>query len=198
MELTAGDKSLTEQGIFHGEALSPLLFVAVAMLFNHILREYADGYKLTKSQEKINHELYMDDIKLFAKNEKELETLKQAVRIYMTEGMELPNQEKIRTLGEKETYKYLRILEANIIKQVEMKEKIKKYPRITRKLFEIKPYSRNLIKEINTWAVSLVRYSGTFLKLTRQLKQMNQRRRIPMTMLEALNSRDDVDCLYLS
>ena len=44
----------------------------------------------------------------------------------MTEKIELPNQEKIRTLGEKETYKYLGILEADTIKQVEMKEKIKK------------------------------------------------------------------------
>ena len=41
----------------------------------------------------------------------------------MTDRMELPNQEKIRTLGEKETYKYLEILEADTIKQVEMKEK---------------------------------------------------------------------------
>ena len=37
--------------------------------------------------------------------------------------MELPNQNKIRTLGEKETYKYLGILEADTIKQMEMKEK---------------------------------------------------------------------------
>ena len=44
---------------------------------------------------------------------------------HMTEGMELLNQEKIRTLGKKETFKYLGILEANTIKQVEMKEKIK-------------------------------------------------------------------------
>ena len=35
--------------------------------------------------------------------------------------MELPNQEKIRTLEEKEIYKYLGILEADTIKQVEMK-----------------------------------------------------------------------------
>ncbi len=28
---------------------------------------------------------------------------------YTQQGIELPNQEKIRTLGEKETYKYLRI-----------------------------------------------------------------------------------------
>ena len=38
--------------------------------------------------------------------------------------MEQPNQDKIRTLGEMETYKYLDILEADTIKQVEMKEKI--------------------------------------------------------------------------
>ena len=31
--------------------------------------------------------------------------------------IELPNQEKIRTLREKETYKYLEILEADTIKQ---------------------------------------------------------------------------------
>ena len=81
----------------------------------------------------------MYDIKLFAKNEKELETLIHAVRIYsqdigmefgiekctmlvmksgkrhMTDGMELPNHEKIRTLEENET---LGILEADTIKQV--------------------------------------------------------------------------------
>ena len=53
--------------------------------------------------------------------------------------MELPNQDKIRTLGEKENCKYLGILEADNIKQVEMKEKIKKeYLRRTRKLPETK------------------------------------------------------------
>ena len=45
---------------------------------------------------------------------------------YMTNGMELPNQDKIRMLGEEETYKYLRILEGDTIKQVEMKDKILK------------------------------------------------------------------------
>ena len=39
------------------------------------------------------------------------------------EGIELPNQECIGTLGEKEGYKYLGILEAATIKQADMKEK---------------------------------------------------------------------------
>ena len=36
---------------------------------------------------------------------------------YNNNGMEQPNEDKIRTLGEKETYKYLGILEADTIKQ---------------------------------------------------------------------------------
>ena len=81
-----------------------------------------------------------------------------------------------------------------------MKDKIQKeYIRRTRKLLETKLSSRNLIKGINTWAVSLVRYSGPFLKWTREeLKQMDQRTRKLMTMHKALHPRDDVDRLYVS
>ena len=143
------------------------------------------GYKLIRSQETVNHLMYMDDIKLFARNEKELETLIHTVRIYsqdigiecgiekctmlvmksgkrrLTEGMELSNQDKIITLWENETYKYLDILEDDTIKQVEMKDKIrKKHCRRTRKLLETKLRRWNLLKIINTWAASLVRYSG--------------------------------------
>ena len=91
-----------------------------------------------------------------------------------------------------ETYKYLTILGADTIKQVEMKEKIKKeYFRWTRKLLETKLSSKNLIKGINTWVVSRVGYSGPFLKWTRELKQMDQRTRKLMTMPKALHPRDN-------
>ena len=52
----------------------------------------------------------------------------------MTELIELPNKENIRTLEEKETNKYMGIFKANTIKHVEMKEKIKnEYPSRTKK-----------------------------------------------------------------
>ena len=74
MELTAGGQSLAEvkiqRGIFQGDALSPLLFVIAMMPLNHILRKCTAGYKLSKSQEKLNHLTYMADIKLYAKSEK--------------------------------------------------------------------------------------------------------------------------------
>ena len=59
---------------FQGDALSPLLFVIAMMPLNHALKKCTAGYKPSKLQEKIYHLMYMDDIKLFAKNEKELET----------------------------------------------------------------------------------------------------------------------------
>ena len=89
------------------------------------------------------------------------------------------------------------ISEPDTIKQVEMKEKInKEYLRRTRKRLETKLCLRNLNKEIITWAVTLVRYSGSFLKWTsEELKKMDQRTRKPMTMHKALHPRDDVDRL---
>ena len=114
--------------------------------------------------------------------------------------MELPNKDKIKMLAENETYKYLGILEADTIKQAEMKEKIQKeYLRRTRKLLKTKLNHRNLIKGIKTWAVPLIRYSGPFLKWTRdELKQTDQRTKKIMTMHKALHPRDDVDRLYVS
>ena len=83
VELTAGGRSFAEieiqRGIFQGDALSHLLVITATMPLNHILRKYTAGYKLKRSQEKINHLMYMDDIKLFAKNEKEQETPIHAV-----------------------------------------------------------------------------------------------------------------------
>ena len=85
VEMTAGRKSLSYvkilRGIFQGDALSLLLFVIARLPLNHIHRKCIGRYKLTKSREKISHLIYMD-IKLFAKNEKELETRIQAERIH--------------------------------------------------------------------------------------------------------------------
>ena len=45
---------------------------------------------------------------------------------HLTDEIELSKQDKIRTLAENETYKFLGILEADTIKQVEMKNRIPK------------------------------------------------------------------------
>ena len=60
------------------------------MPLNHLPRRYTACYKVIKSQEKINHRIYMYDLKPCAKTEKELQTLIHVVRIYSQNiGMEL-------------------------------------------------------------------------------------------------------------
>ena len=81
----------------------------------------------------------------------------------------------------------------------ERKNLKKEYHSKTRKLLKIKPHSRNIIKEINTWVVPLVRYSGPFLKWTREeLQQIEQRIGKAITMHKALHPRDGVDRLHVS
>ena len=70
--------------------------------------------------------IHSDDIGMEFGMEKYAMLIMKSGKQQMTEGIELPNQRKIRTLGEKETYKYLGILEVDFIKQAEMKEKIQK------------------------------------------------------------------------
>ena len=66
VELTVGGIGLAEEKIqrfiFQGEALLPLLFIIARILLSHILRKFIGGNKLTKSQEKICHLIYMHDI----------------------------------------------------------------------------------------------------------------------------------------
>ena len=83
VELTARCQILAEvkiqKVIFQRDTLSLLLFVIAIMPLNYVLKKYTEreeNFNFTKSQEKIDHLMYTDDMKVFAKkNEKELETL---------------------------------------------------------------------------------------------------------------------------
>ena len=83
VELTAGRRSIAEtkiqRGIFQRDALSLLLFLTAMMPLNHILRTYAAGYKLSRSQKKISHIMYMDDVILFVNKVKELRIYNQDI-----------------------------------------------------------------------------------------------------------------------
>lgn len=60
--------------------LSPLLFVVTMIPLTLILRKCEAGY-IYANNTKLNHLLFLDDLKLYARNENRLDSLMQTVRI---------------------------------------------------------------------------------------------------------------------
>jgi hypothetical protein len=60
------------RGIFQGDSLSPLLFCIALIPLNHELNRSNCGYQVYGTERKINHLLYMDDLKLTGRSEEEI------------------------------------------------------------------------------------------------------------------------------
>ena len=84
-ELTASNQRLgnvkIRRGIFQGDSLSPLLFVLVMIPLTLMLRQTKASYEVKKGVKKINHLLFMDDLKFFSKNEYQTDSSVNTVRI---------------------------------------------------------------------------------------------------------------------
>ena len=143
VELTTGGKSVTvvkvQRGNFQGGALSSLLFVIATMSLNTYLGNVQADKNLQNRKKKKNRSpnVHGRHITVFPKWKTirnltiDSENIQWRYRNgiirsgkwHIKKRINLPNQEKIRRLGKKETNKYLGILEADTIEQVEMKEK---------------------------------------------------------------------------
>ena len=70
--LCAGNSGLGEvdikRGIFQGDSLSPLVFVLALIPLSLILRKAKTAYQFSGSKKKIDHLLFMDDLKIYNRN----------------------------------------------------------------------------------------------------------------------------------
>ena len=177
-----------KRGIFQGDSLSPLVFVLALIPLSSILRKVKAIYEFSGGKVKINYLLFMDDLKLYSLNEKELDSLVETIRIFRKDirmefgvekcamlviekgkivksvDIELPDGKVIKSVQEGESYKYLGILEAERFLGEEMNMKVsKEYFRRLKKVLKSKLNGGNLGQGANTWAVSLLRYSVAFI-----------------------------------
>ena len=134
------------------------MFVLALNSLSLIFRKVNAAYKFSESKEKINHLLFTDDLKLYSRSEKGLDSLVQAVRVFSEDigmefgiekcamlvmekgkivksvGIELPDG-KGRCLYRRKRYKYLGILEADKFLEEKMKLDVsKEYVRRLRKV----------------------------------------------------------------
>ena len=126
------------------------MFVLALIPLSLILRKAKAAYEFSESKEKINHLLFMDDLKLYSQSEKGLDSLIQTVRVFSKDigkefgiekcamlamekgkivksvGTELPDSKVIKLLQEGESHKYLGILQADKFLEEKMKLNVSK------------------------------------------------------------------------
>lgn len=211
-----------KRGIFQGDTLSPLLFILIMIPLSLVLRKTKLGYQMSNGSQRINHLLFMDDLKLYASNKNQLESLISTVSFFSndirmefglskcailelkrgrqvtTEGIDLGDEGIIRE-ADPTGYKYLGVLQLDQILEKQMKHKIKEeYHRRVKKLCRSKLNSGNLIDGINSWAVGVVRYSAGIIAWTKEeLREMDRKTRKILSLNRAVHKRSNVNRLYL-
>ena len=92
VNLTCDNQSIggvdIKEGIFQGNSFSPLLFKLCPIPMTVFLLKSECAHQCSSNKEKVNHLLFMDDLKLHAKNAKGLKSLVQTVLIFNNTGME--------------------------------------------------------------------------------------------------------------
>ena len=208
-------------GIFQGDSLSPLLFCIALIPLSAELNNTTYGYRLLGGT--VNHLIYMDDLKLFAKNDKELEGLLRTVKDFsddinmefgiekcakatfkrgkleLTENIELDRHTVIRDLEQGGVYKYLGINEGRGIQHAEMKERIRKECiRRVRAINKTELNAKNKIEAINTLALPVVTYSFNIINWNLEdIRRIDRKLRKQLTIGRAHHPKADVDRLYL-
>ena len=92
-ELTSNGVSLVNveirRGLFQGDSLSPLLFVLRMVLSSLILRKEKFHHEFGAKKTRMNHLLFTDDLKLFAKSNAQIDSLVNTVYTFSEDiGME--------------------------------------------------------------------------------------------------------------
>ena len=173
-----------------------------------------------KAKRGFYHLLFMDDLKLYSRREKGLDSLVQTVCVFSEDigmksgiekcamlvmekekivksvGIEFPDGKVIKLLQEGESYKYLGILEADKLLEEKMNLNLsKEYIRRLRKVLKSKLNGGNLVRGVNTWAVSLLRYSAAFASwMKMELQAIDWKM---FTIYGALHPKSDLDRLFI-
>ena len=164
-----------KSGIFQGDSLSPLLFCILLIPLSLEFNSSDHGYKI--GTEWITHLFYMDDLKLYTKDDSELEGYLKIAKGFSDDiGMEfglskcakanfkrgklgksdhvrLDEETMIKNLEQEKVYQYFGIDNSSGIQHTTMKQKLKK-ELVTRLIFKTEFNSKNRITAINTLVIT--------------------------------------------
>ena len=206
------------RGIFQGDTLSPLIFCLAMAPISHILKRNGIGYKI--SDITVSNSFYIDDLKLYAANAKQMEkgrklveevskdikmslNLDKCAELHSTKGKinNSPEPSTMPTItGEEESYKYLGIVEGDSIKHEEAKRTAKKvYLKRIRSILKSGINAKFTTDAIRTYAMPILRYGFGILKWRKaELTGIDRKVRKILTKGGFHNPKSNTHRLYLS
>ena len=219
-----------KRGIFQGDSLSPLLFCIAIDPLSKLIKKESIGYSLGKSRKKsdkmkdlISHLLFMDDLKLFAEDEKGIERLIEVVHTFSRDiGMEFgldkcakcTIKKGVKTKGDRieieegkfvedlekdADYKYLGIEENATLEHRKLREKARKeYIRRLKKICRSELSPKNKIVAINQKAIPVLSYGfGIIDWPQKEIDSLDIKTRKILTIHKLIYRNQCIDRIYL-
>ena len=206
------------RGIFQGDSMSPLIFCMCLFPLTNLLNRTKIGVSISNRKEKkINHLMYMDDIKIYANGDKNMSRLLNLLQKFNEDVNMTLGVEKCATLRinnstiEPETlnslpvldpeigYQYLGLLESSKFHQSCIKENAKKeFYKRTRKILSAKLNGLNTSIALKTFAVPILRYTfGIIHWTTTELHQLDRKLRKILFQCKYHHPKSDTNNIYV-
>ena len=212
-----------KKGIFQGDTWSPKWFTIALNPLSQILNETKCGYKVNNNTS-ITHLLYVDDLKLFAPDEKKLASLIETTALFSEDiGMSfgvskcatliikkgtLQIQKEINlpisrlelpVVTDDHPYKYLGLEQVLTMEPTRLKEGIqRKVWSRTNKILRSDLNGKNTIKAINSWALPVITHTFGILSWSRtDIEKVERGIRVRMTRNLYHHPRACIERLYL-
>ncbi|XP_044754063.1 uncharacterized protein LOC123313273 [Coccinella septempunctata] len=213
-----------KRGLFQGDKLSTLWFCLAINFLSKLLNKTRYGYLIEKRNNiKINHQLYIDDLKLYAANEDQLlrqlrivksftETIKMQMgldkcavlhikrgKLITGEAMLVEDELRIQRLGPDESYKYLGIQQGLEIRNTEAKTTFRnKFMERLKMILKSKLNAKSTFTAISTWAIPCLSYSFGIIKWSvTDLRTIDTQIRVSLTKYGMHHPHASVSRLYV-
>ena len=206
-------------GIFQGDSLSPLIFCMCLFPLTNMLNRTKIGVRISnQNHTRINHLLYMDDMKIYAngtENMKRLLTLIQTFSMDINMSLNLnkcatltinkgvvenDTTQMLPLLTKDESYKYLGLLQSSNFheKKIKIETKNEYFERV-RKILKKNLNAINTAQAITIFAVPIIRYTIGIIHWTEtELHNIDRKTRKILTKFKFHHPLSDVHNLYIS
>jgi len=228
---TANEEMATElfrilAGIFQGDSPSGTQFVLCLLPLTWMLKKSKMGYKPRNQAEKISHLMFMDDIKLYAANDHQLENLVDIVKTFSddigmsfgidkcnkltikkgkvtkTTNIVLGNGDEIKSLNNQEYYKYLGFSERETTARTtarETKTSLKnEYFERLKRILKTELNSKNTISAINAYATPSITYGFQIIDWSiTELEEIDRATRTMLQKYHLMHNKSDMTRIYM-